>query len=107
MSVERNEETFEQLQATNKLLLKMVKNQKENNKNTIRVFIVTVVCYTILLISMVVGFFVYESQFEIVDTVTEETVTETTTYDQEVSGENSSINNVEGNQYNDNATHNE
>lgn len=99
MPNERDKETFEQLQATNKLLLKMAKTQKDNIKNLIKVFIVTVICYTALLISMVVGFFVYESQFDT------EYVKETVT--QEVSGENSNINNVDGDQYNDNAVHNE
>lgn len=94
----------EQIEATNKLLLEMVKNQKENAKNLVRVFVITIICYTILLISMVAGFFVYESSYETKEYVTEE-VTETIT--QEVSGENSTINNVEGNQYNDSLTHNE
>ena len=86
------EEKNKQVEATNKLLLQMVKNQKENNKNMIRIFIIT----------MVVGFFVYESQFETeLETTTETTIT------QEVSGEDSTINNVEGNQYNDDATHNQ
>lgn len=96
------EEKNKQVEATNKLLLQMVKNQKENNKNMIRVFIITMCCMTVLLVSMVVGFFVYESQFETeLETTTETTIT------QEVSGEDSTINNVEGNQYNDNATHNQ
>lgn len=92
---------FEQTQAMNELLFEMVKNQKEVNKSNIRVFIVIIVCYTLLLISMVVGFFVYESQFE--TTYTTEAITTTT---QEVSGEDSEINNVQGNMYKDNATHN-
>ena len=97
-----DEEKNEQVEATNKLLLQMVKNQKENNKNMVRVFIITMCCMTVLLVSMVIGFFVYESQFETgMETTTEKTIT------QEVSGEDSTINNVEGNQYNDNATHNQ
>ena len=97
-----DEEKNKQVEATNKLLLQMVKNQKENNKNMIRVFIITMCCMTILLVSMIIGFFVYESQFETeLETTTETTIT------QEVSGEDSTINNVEGNQYNDNATHNQ
>lgn len=97
-----DEEKNKQVEAANKLLLQMVKNQKENNKNMIRVFIITMCCMTILLVSMIVGFFVYESQFETeLETTTETTIT------QEVSGEDSTINNVEGNQYNDNATHNQ
>ena len=87
-----DEEKNKQVEATNKLLLQMVKNQKENNKNMIRVFIITMCCMTVLLVSMVVGFFVYEGQFETeLETTTETTIT------QEVSGEDSTINSVEGN----------
>lgn len=97
-------DSLEQSQALNGLLIEMVKNQKDNMKTLVRIFIVTIVCYTLLLISAVIGFFVYESQFEITEKVVTETTTTTT---QEVSGENSEINNVEGNMYKDNATHNE
>ena len=87
-----DEEKDNQVEATNKLLLQMVKNQKENNKNMIKVFIITMCCMTVLLVSMVIGFFVYESKFETeFETTTETTVT------QEVSGEDSTINSVEGN----------
>lgn len=90
-----------QEEATNKLLLDMVKNQKEYINGIFRIFIITLVCYTLILISMIVGFFVYESQFETESVETQTTIT------QEVSGDGSDINNVEGNQYNDNATHNQ
>lgn len=92
----------EQTQAMNELLLEMVKSQREAGRKNLKVFIATIVCYTLLLALMVVGFFVYESQFE--TTCTTETITTTT---QEVSGEDSEINNVQGNMYKDNATHNE
>ena len=95
------ENQLEQVQALNRLLLEMNKNQKEANKSITRAFIVTTVCMTILLVSMVVGFFWYESQFEITEKVVSETIT------QEVSGSDSEINNVEGNMYKDNATHEE
>lgn len=97
-----NQEGNKQLEAANSLLLDMVKSQKENAKHMFRAFVVTVCCLTILLIAMIVGFFIYESQFEVTDTITAET-----TVTQEVSGDDSTINNVEGNQCNDNATHNE
>ena len=100
--MDRENEQLEQSQAVNALLLEMVRNQRDNNKYVLRVFVITTICYTALLIAMVIGFFVYESQFE----VTEQVVTETTTT-QEVSGENSEINNVQGNMYKDNATHNQ
>lgn len=96
------EEVLEQSQAMNQLLLEMVKTQKTNTKSLIRVFITTIICYTMLLIAMTIGFFLYESQFE----ATEEIVT-TETITQGVSGDGSEINNVEGNLYKDNATHNE
>lgn len=101
---ELEQKTFDEMVATNKLLLQMNKNQKKANKSMMWVSISGFICLTAIIISMVIGFFVYESQFEIIDTITTE---ETVTYEQEVSSENSNINNVEGNQYNDNATHNE
>lgn len=58
------------MEATNKLLLEMVQNQKTNSTNLVKIFIITIVCYTVLLLSMVVGFFYYESQFETFQTVT-------------------------------------
>lgn len=96
------DEALKQSQAMNQLLLEMAKSQKESNKATVRIFMVSMICYTILLITLIVGFFWYESQFEYVEEiVTEETIT------QEVSGEGSEINNVEGNLYKDNSIHNE
>ena len=96
MSYEKTQE-----EATNRLLLDMVKNQKEYINGIFKVLIITLVCYTLILISMIVGFFVYESQFETESVETQTTIT------QEVSGDGSDINNVEGNQYNDNAIHNQ
>lgn len=95
-------QNFEQVQATNKLLLEMVKNQRDNTRNIVRLFIITVICYTVLLVAMILGFFWYESQF----TYTEEIITEEV-ITQEVSGDDAEINNVEGNMYKDNATHND
>lgn len=93
-------ETIEKIEVTNKLLVDMVKNQKESSKSLFRVFIVTVCCFTVLLVSLIIGFFYYESQFEVTDKVT-------TKIEQEASGSDSSINNIEGNQYNDSAVHNQ
>ncbi len=89
------------LELANRVLLELSKNQKENNKSLLKVLIINIICCTLLVMTLVIGFFVYESQFDMANVVTTETVT------QEVSGEESDINNVEGNQYNDNATHNE
>ena len=93
----------EQIELTNKLLLDMIKNQKKNMSNMCRIFVISTCCLTIIIVSMVVGFFVYESQFEVTEAIT--TTTETIT--QEVSGTDSEINNIEGNLYRDNTTHNE
>lgn len=101
MKVENEE--LEQAQALNKVMIEMAKSQRASYKTLVRVYVVTVVCFTILLVSMVIGFFYYESQFEFTDTVT----TTTKTVEQEVSGEGSEINNVEGNMYKDNAIHNQ
>lgn len=101
MDKDRN---IEQMEVTNKLLLDMVQNQRNNNNNMFKTFIITLICYTLILISMIIGFFVYESQFEITDSITEST---TQTIEQEVSGDGSEINNVEGDMYKDNAVHNE
>lgn len=100
MSNELNETT----EATNKLLLEMVKNQKSANKNLTKVFISAIIGYTLLLIAMVVGFFVYESQFETAEEIKTDTEI---SVDQEASGEDAEINNVLGDMYKDNATHNE
>ena len=95
-----NERTLENAEITNKLLLEMVKNQKASIKNLTKLFIITIVCYSIILISMIIGFFIYESQFDIV-----EGQYETYEYTQEGEGENVEFNN--GDVYKDNATHND
>lgn len=60
-------------------------------------------CVSILSNLVIVGAFLwYESQMS---TIVEETTETTTT--QEVDGDDAEINNVEGNQYKDNATHNQ
>ncbi len=88
----------------NELLLDVVKTQKKSYKNLVTVFIVTVISLTLVICTMIFSFAWYESQMEVV-TTTEAVTKEITT--QEVSGENSSITNIDGNQYNDNAIHNE
>ena len=92
------------MEITNKLLLEMVKNQKASNKNLTKVFVSTIIGYTVLVLAMIIGFFVYESQYEINDYATE---TEKYSIEQEASGDEAEINNVLGDQYKDNATHNE
>lgn len=94
---------LKQIQAINQLLVDQSKSKSETIKQLKSAVIVVAVCFTIIICCMIGGFFWYESQFEVVDTKTETTVTELTT-----EGENANINNVtNGNMYNDNATHNE
>lgn len=69
-------ELNENIQATNKLLLDMVQNQKEGNKNLSKAFIATVICLTSIIIAMIIGYFVYESQFEVVGTTETSTITQ-------------------------------
>ena len=64
------EEGNEQSEALNRLMLEMVRNQRANNTQVIKMFTITVIAFTALLISMVVGFFWYEDQFEWVDSAT-------------------------------------
>lgn len=101
--VDDEENVKEKDETMNALLLEMVRNQKKNMKQLTATFITVIICYTVLLVSMVVGFFIYESQFD----SEEKTVLDTTTITQEVDGESSEINNVSGNMYRDNSIHNE
>lgn len=101
----KNDENLEELKSDEPLvsvLVDMAKSQRKTISKLIKIFIIMIVCNMIIMISGIVGFFWYESQFEIITT---ETVETTTT--QEVSGEDSEINNIEGNMYKDNAVHNE
>lgn len=87
-------------QITNKLLIDMVKNQKESNRSLKEALIWVILGFTTIIITLIIGFVVYESQYE---------TTEQTQFsvDQEASGDDAEINNVLGNMYKDNATHNE
>jgi len=100
MRQEFNDKAMENLEITNKLLLEMVKNQKSSNKNLVKLFMVTIICYTVLLIAMVAGFFIYESQFDVV-----QGQYETYEYNQEAEGEGIEFNN--GDVYKDSSTYND
>ena len=91
-------DALDQSIALNRIVMTLLTAQKENNK---RLFIALVV--SLLMNAFIVaGFLWYESQWEYVTTSTE--TVETT---QSVEGDNAQINNVEGNQYNDNSVHKE
>lgn len=70
---------------------------KERNGYFKKLWVALIISILINL-ALTFSFLWYESQWEYVTT--------TTTTTQEVEGEGSSINNVQGNQYNDQATHN-
>lgn len=95
------EKQLEQTQALNTLLIEMNKNQKSSNKLLVRTLVASAICYTIIILAMIIGFFWYESQFE-----ASETVQTTTTMTTE--GENANINTVmDGNMYNDSSVRNQ
>ena len=60
-------ENEKQIETTNRLLLDMVQNQKLSTQNLVKTVITTIICYTIILVTMIVGFFIYESQFEVIE----------------------------------------
>jgi hypothetical protein len=94
-SIRDEEQALDQSIALNRIVMTMLQHQKENNK---RLFIALILSLC-LNAAILCGFLWYESQWET------ETITTTTT--QEVEGDSAEINNIEGNQYKDNAVHNE
>lgn len=92
--MENEGEALNQSFALNKVIINLLKQQRETNK---RMFIALIVSILVNL-AIVGGFLWYESQWE---------YTETKEITQEVSGNDSDINNVSGNQYKDSAIHNE
>lgn len=92
--MENEEEALNQSLALNKVIINLLKQQRETNK---RMFIALIVSILVNL-AIVGGFLWYESQWE---------YTETKEITQEVSGNDSDINDVSGNQYKDSAIHNE
>lgn len=92
--MENEEEALNQSLALNKVIINLLKQQRETNK---RMFIALIVSILVNL-AIVGGFLWYESQWE---------YTETKEITQEVSCNDSDINNVSGNQYKDSAIHNE
>ena len=92
--MENEGEALNQSLALNKVIINLLKQQRETNK---RMFIALIVSVLVNL-AIVGGFLWYESQWE---------YTETKEITQEVSCNDSDINNVSGNQYKDSAIHNE
>lgn len=95
------QEALDQSLALNRIVMTMLQQQKETNK---RLFIALVI--SLLMNAFIVGgFLYYNSLYDYTTTIT--TTTTTTTSDHDVEGDGAEINNVQGNQYKDSATHNE
>lgn len=92
--MENEGEALNQSLALNRVIINLLKQQRETNK---RMFIALIVSILVNL-AIIGGFLWYESQWE---------YTETKEITQEVSDNDSDINNVSGNQYKDSAIHNE
>lgn len=90
---------IKQIEAVNKLLIDQTKSQSLVIRQMKIIMITACICFTIVIGTMVAGFFWYESQFE---------TTEMTTTTMETEGENANINAVtNGDMYNDSAQHND
>ena len=81
-------------------MIDIVKDLLDATKKQLKAIYILLAISLLCNLAIVGAFLWYESQFEY--EVTTETVTTQT-----VDGENSSINNIEGNQYNDSSVHNE
>ena len=94
--IQTQNDALDQSIALNRIVLSLLKGQKDANKKMFIALIVSLLINAII----ICGFFIYESQW---DTVSEYT----TTTEQTVEGENATINNIEGDMYRDNSIHNE
>lgn len=81
-------------------LTHIVVDMLESKKRECKMFFIALLCSLLVNVITLVGFLYYESQWDYKDTIT-------TTTEQEVSGTDSEINNVEGDQYKDNSIHND
>ena len=88
----REEELETQLEkstALNKVLLDTSRYMSETIKHIRKMYTATVVCLTIIICTMVVGFLWYEDQY---DTAQTTTMTTPSTTDMDTQGENANIN---------------
>ena len=96
---DRYEAQIKQVEAVNRLLVDHAKAQSLIIRQLKNAIIVVCICFTAIIVSMVAGFFWYESQFD---------TTESTVTTMETEGENANINAVtNGDMYNDSAQHND
>ena len=95
------EAELEKEEALNRLLLDTDKNQSSTIGHFRKMAVVLLVCFTLIICTMTIGFFWYEGQFD-----TGTTTTDTATTSMETDGANANINNAtDGDMYNDNAVH--
>lgn len=90
---------LQQEQALNEILKDSVKQQGETIRGMKHIIIGLIIGWATTMCVGFAGFVWYESQFEYTADTTEETFT--------TEGDSAYINNVEGSQYNDSATHTE
>ena len=90
------EAELEKEEALNRLLLDTDKNQNAAIGHFRKMVVVLLICFTVTVCTMAIGFFYYESQFDV----------GTTTTSMETDGANANINNAtDGDMYNDSAVH--
>lgn len=94
--IKSEEDAIDQLSALNHITLQLLKDRAQDCK---RLWIALIISILVNLV-LVGAFLWYESQWEY-------TTTETTTTTQEVEGDGAGINNISGDWYSDNSTHNE
>ena len=100
---EELENQIEKMNALNKILIDTDRTQRQMLKHFKNMIITAIICLSLIICCMVIGFFWYGNQF---DTITTDTVDRTTTLT--TSSENANINNVtDGDMYDDDSVHND
>ena len=89
-----------------KLLIDTQKQYSNSNKSKDRIIMLLIVLIFLEAVTFFSGFIWYESQFEY-EEVTETKTEQTVDLSSEGDNANAEYNDIEGNQYNDNAIHNE
>lgn len=51
------EEYVKQLEAMNSLLVEIIQNQKGSNKTIFKIYLVTIVCFTLIIIAILAGLY--------------------------------------------------
>lgn len=88
------------IEALNRLLTDVMNAQEKALRQMRRAIIITVVCFSAIVCTGIIGFFWYESQYDEISTTT-------TTTTLSADGENSKVNHAGRDMYNDEAQHTE